>query len=56
MFALLINPAHELPVVCSINSPLYPEYIMAGYEVIQEGKKREILDKEKEMLEERYMA
>lgn len=55
MFAILINPAHDLPVVCSVNSNLYPEYIMAGYQEIERGHKRDILDKQRELLEEKYL-
>jgi hypothetical protein len=54
MFALLVHPEHGLPVICSINSNDYPDYIMAGYKKISTGHKKDIEEEAEELLQEIY--
>lgn len=54
MFALLIHPDHQLPVILSQNDRNYPDFIMSGYEVISTGHKKDLQDEAEEMLQEIY--
>jgi len=53
MYALLTSQS-GLPVVKSTKSIDYVHLIMAGYEEQATGHKSDMLDKEKELLEEMY--
>jgi len=54
MFCILINPEHQLPTVISKNDNSYPDLIMAGWEEISSGHKRDMEEEAEEMLQEIY--
>ena len=56
MFTLLIHPESGLPHVVSLKSNIYTEFIDAGYIEIHKGRKRDMLDSERELLEEIYQT
>lgn len=55
MFALLTSQS-GLPTVISRNDHNYPHLLMQGYTVIDKGKRKAMLDKERELLEELYQT
>lgn len=54
MYALLISPSGSLPIVVSQKSTEYPHLIMSGYSEEYTGRKKEMEDKEAELLQELY--
>jgi len=41
-----------LPTVISMNDPKYCDMMMAGYEQIETGTRKEMLDRQKELIED----
>ncbi len=52
MFALFINPENQMPTTVSLNTRHYAELKMKGYSEVLIGSKRNMLDREKELMEE----
>jgi len=52
MYQLLKHTNHQLPVAININNNCYPDLIMSGYEVLNEGTKRDMETLQREMIEE----
>jgi len=52
MYAVINREDIQIPTVINENSPDFPTYLMAGYEIVFEGHKNECLEVEREMLEE----
>lgn len=55
MYALLTSQS-GLPIVVSTQSKEYPHLVMAGYTEESTGRKKEMEDKEAEILEELYFG
>lgn len=52
MFALFINPKDQMPTAVSLNSRHYLELQLAGYSEVLTGSRKNMLDKQKELLDE----
>jgi len=50
MFAVIQKEDIQIPTVINENSNDFPAYLMAGYEIVSEGTKRECLEVEAEIL------
>ncbi len=50
MYAVIQKPEIEIPTVINENDKSFPDYLMAGWEIVSEGTKRECLDVEAEIL------
>lgn len=55
MYSLLTSQS-GLPIVVNRNSIEYPHLIMSGYEEQLTGHKKDLQEKEREILEELYMT
>lgn len=51
-FQVLRHPQHMLPNVVSTNSNTYPDFIMAGYEILFNGTRKECEDERDSIMEE----
>lgn len=49
-YAVIVREDIQIPTVINENSHEFPAYLMAGYEIVSEGTKRECLDVEAEIL------
>ena len=55
MYALIQKTEGSVPFVISKNDQYFGDYVNnLGYQIIEEGTKRAIMDREKEILEEIY--
>lgn len=50
MYAVLMKDGVDIPTVISKDDGLYPDYLMAGYEIVFEGTKKECQGIETEIL------
>ena len=50
MFTVLTKEGQGLPTVISKNNAYYPDYIMAGYEIVFEGSKTDCENVADEMI------
>ena len=50
MYAVINREDISIPTVINENDKSFPEYLMAGYEIVSEGTKRECLEVEAEIL------
>ena len=50
LHALLLSPVSQLPTVVSTNSTTYPELMQAGYQFIQYGTRKDLIEIEEEMM------